>query len=199
MEVHIQDSFFKSLKKLIRHESWWYKTWSIFRYDIWRFLTNLRRFRKELWNFYPWDSSYNLQIFSRSLEITVDNLENRGMEVPESRMKKVVKMKRAIELIKIHTEDDYIQLVEKEFGYKLDTSDSMNFVPIEDNPELCELVDNSSEEIQEKNSKIFTRVRELEEEHWIELWTIIRGQGVPDDKADFNKWYDGSDLRGWWN
>ena len=27
MEVHFTDSFYKSLKVLIRHETWWYKTY----------------------------------------------------------------------------------------------------------------------------------------------------------------------------
>ena len=61
------------------------------------------------------------------------------------------------------------------------------------------------------NSKIYDLSSELEEKEWQELWTIFKGQEhshyvmlVDKAKADlasedlWNKWFDGSGMKGWW-
>jgi hypothetical protein len=45
-----------------------------------------------------------------------DNVEKRGNEVDEPRLKKVAAMRRAIELIQNYNEDIYIDMAEKELG-----------------------------------------------------------------------------------
>ena len=47
MEVQFTDTFFKSLKTLSRHQTWWYKTYELFRYKIPYFFENVWYFRKE--------------------------------------------------------------------------------------------------------------------------------------------------------
>ena len=34
MKVEFADTFWKSLKRLSRHETWWYKTYEFFRRDL---------------------------------------------------------------------------------------------------------------------------------------------------------------------
>ncbi len=156
---------------------------------------------KELYAFRSWDYSFNLDLFRRSLEKTVDTIENHGHEIDESRLKKVEKMKRSIQLIKNLRSDSYVSLAELEFG-KIKNSDWL-WTDKED-----------TEEERVHNKKIFTRAREIEESEWKELWSIIQGQDIkdyssknqkikdsePHDDADsYNDWFDGSGLRGWWD
>ena len=49
------------------------------------FLKNVWRFRKELWNFRSFDYSYNLKIFTRSLELTADFLESEDAMSQEAK------------------------------------------------------------------------------------------------------------------
>ncbi len=80
------------------------------------FLENLWYFRKELWRFRSWDYTFNLSLLARSLEKSANTLEFHGNEIEETRMKKVAKMKRVIEIIRTLDESSYISLAEKELG-----------------------------------------------------------------------------------
>ena len=201
MKVEFADSFWKSLKTLSRQQTWWYKTYDFFRRDLPYFLENIWFFRKELYAFRSWDYSFNLDLFRLSLEKTVDTIENHGQEIDESRLKKVEKMKRSIQLIKNLRSDSYVSLAELEFG-KIKNSDWL-WTDKED-----------TEEERVHNKKIFTRAREIEESEWKELWSIIQGQDIKDyssknqkikdskphdDTDSYNDWFDGSGLRGWWD
>jgi len=200
MEIKFADSFWKSLKTLSRHQTWWYKTYEFFRRDLPYFLENIWFFRKELWAFRSWDYSYNLDLFRRSLEKTVHTIEFHGQEVDESRLKKVEKMKRAIQLIKNVRSDEYVKIAEKELG-ELKNSDWL----------WDDREDTDEERIH--NKKVFERAREIEDSEWNELWSIIQGQNVKEyseiynSKTDEEKkegdvwsnWFDGSGLKGWWD
>jgi hypothetical protein len=200
MEIKFADSFWKSLKTLSRHQTWWYKTYEFFRRDLPYFLENIWFFRKELWAFRSWDYSYNLDLFRRSLEKTVHTIEYHGNEVDESRLKKVEKMKRAIQLINNIRIDEYVKIAEKELG-ELKNSDWL----------WDDREDTDEERIH--NKKVFERAREIEDSEWNELWSIIQGQNVKEyseiynSKTDeekkegdvWNNWFDGSGLKGWWD
>ena len=97
MDVQITDSFTKSLKRLMWHESKVYKVYALFRYDIAHFLKNIWRFRKELWSHAWWDYRFTLNMLERSLTIMEKGMSEKGMEVSESREPKVMKMRRGIE------------------------------------------------------------------------------------------------------
>ena len=45
MDVQFTDSFWKSLKTMNRHQTWWYKTYELFRYKIPYFFENVWYFR----------------------------------------------------------------------------------------------------------------------------------------------------------
>ena len=198
MEIKFADSFWKSLDRLAMHQTWWYKTYEVFRYKIPMFLKNIWYFRKELWSFRSWDYTFNLQIFGRSLEKSAYTLEFHGHKVETTKMKKVEKMKRVVQIIKNLNESNYISMAEAEFGELKNN----NFLFKEDTPEE-----------EEHNRKVFNRATELEKQEFEELWRILKGQNHEDFKKIYDKlsdeekmeynhwenWFDGSGIKHWWD
>jgi hypothetical protein len=178
MDVQITDSFTKSLKRLMWHESRVYKVYALFRYDIIHFLKNIWRFRKELWSHAWWDYRFTLNMLERSLTIMEKGMSEKGMEVSETREPKVMKMRRTLELLKNSREDNFIDRAEQELG-ELKLSE-WQFELLENGNH--KLIDDESEQDKEHNHKVYQRAREIEEKEWKELWKIVNG-----------------DLRGWWD
>ena len=199
MEIKFADSFGDSIKRLIRHNTWWYKIYELFRYDLPRFFKNVWTFRKALWNHYCFDHHGTLMFLETGLTHISDTVEQYGNEVDESRLKKVEAMRRAIKLIKNYNEDNYIDMAEKELG-KLVLHD-WEFEEVPDNPGYSQLIDNDTPEEKEHNKKVFDRAREIEEQEWDELFVILKGQDYTkfDKDIDWDKQFDGSGLRGWWD
>lgn len=207
MKVEFANSFSKSIKRLIRHNTWWYKTYSLFRYDLPRFFKNIWKFRKGLWNHYWFDHHGTLRFLEIGLTDMADRIEKDGMEVDSSRLKKVAKMRRAVELIKNYNEDNYIEMAEKELGELV--LHEWEFEDVEGKPGYSRLVDNDTEEEKEHNRKVFERAHEIEENEWNELFTILKGRPSPEfqmflDKSEnkesaWDNWFDGSGMRGWWD
>jgi hypothetical protein len=209
MEIKFADSFHKSLKRLIWHQHPIYKFYEFFRYNLPKFLENLWFFRKQLWQFRSWDYSFNLQIFGRSLEKTLNTIEFDGLEVDTTRLKKVEKMRRVIQLINNARTDSYIEMAERELG-ELKHFD-WNFEPSQDNPDLYQLIDTNNKEENEHNKRVFKLASTIDDREWRELWNIFKGQSILDYKKhlktipkeeqsdEWNKWFNGSDMRGWWD
>ena len=211
MKIGFADTFTKSIEKMIRQQTWWYKTYEFFRYDISRFIRNVWRFRKGLSRHYWWDHHGMLMFMEAALTDMSDRLEKDGSEIDSPRLKKVEKMRRAIQLIKNYNQDLYIEMAEKELG-KLNLYD-WEFETVPDSPDLKQLVDKESEEEKEHNRKVFERAREIGESEWNELWQIFKGQDNKEyqklketlteeqkiEEDQYYKWFDGSDLRGWWD
>ena len=65
-----------------------------------------------------------------------------------------------------------------------------------------ELVDNHTKIERAHNIKVYKRAQQIEDSEWKELWKIFEGQDhkkFKKSKLDWNEWFDGSDLRGWWD
>lgn len=192
MKVEFKDSFFESVEKLVWYDTNLWKVWSAIRYDIPLFFKNVWRFRKELYNHQWWDYRYTLEMLYRSLSIMVVKLEKDGIEEDVSRMKKVAKIKRALELLKHKLDDDYVERAEAELGEI--QSGPFEFEKMEDgNYQLLDLVTETAS-TRRHNRKVFKRASDIEEAEWKELWDIFKGK-------KFTTWddFDGSDLRGWWD
>ena len=189
MDVQITDSFTKSLKRLMWHESKVYKVYALFRYDIAHFLKNIWRFRKELWSHAWWDYRFTLNMLERSLTIMEKGMSEKGMEVSESREPKVKKMQRALELLKNSREDNFIERAEQELG-ELKLSE-WQFELLENGNRR--LIEDESEKDKKHNRKVYQRARQIEEKEWKELWGIFKGT--------YKTWenFDGTDMRGWWD
>ena len=211
MKIQFADSFSKSLKRLIWHQHPVYKIYETFRYKIPIFFKNLWFFRKELWDFRSWDYGFNLMMLRRSLEKTVNTIEVYGNEVEESRMKKVEKIKRVIELLKNVRSDSYIEMAEKELG-EIKHID-WEFEEVPDKPGYMKLVDKEDDEEKDHNRKVYKRANEIELEEWREIWRILEGQDhneyvklmestSEEDKQKTDLWYiwfDGSGMKNWWD
>jgi len=210
MDIVFADTFAKSLRKLRIHERWYLKLIDLVRYDIPRFCTNVWQFRKELWNNYEFDSNGSLRMLKKSLERTANCLEFHGHEIEEPRNKKVQKMRRAIEILEHHIEDDFLELAEKELGYELVSR--WNFSK-PDEKGMVALLDDETDEEKAKNKALFELSRKIEKDTWKELFRILEGQDYDDyqeyikdmteeekKKEDlWYKWFDGSGLKGWWD
>lgn len=199
MEVTFTDSFSKSLKRLIWHESRLYKTYSLFRYDLPRFFGNIWRFRKGLWNHYWWDHHGVLKFMEAGLTHMADNLEKKGLEIEGPREKKVKSIRRAVELIRNYDQDLYTDMAEKELGELI--HHPFEFEDVPDKPGFSRLVDKDSDEEREHNSKVYERSRDIQESEWNELWDTLKGQDYRkfDDDKEWYDQFDGTGLRGWWD
>jgi hypothetical protein len=215
MEIKFANTFEKSLKKLIRQNTWWYKTYSLFRYDIPRFFKNTWKFRKALWNHYWFDHHGTLRFMEIGIRDMAEKIEKYGIEVDKPRLKKVAAMRRAADLIRNYNEDLYLDMAEAELGeinYKKPL-----FEKDEKNPDYYLMVDNDTPDEKEHKSKVYARTREIEESEWNELWAIIKGQDMEEfrdfykkvksgeandfekEQGEWDNWFDGSGMKGWWD
>lgn len=200
MKVEASDSFFDSFQRMINRQSWYWKTWDFLRYNMPRFFRNLWLFRKDLYS-YRWYSGDQavLPFMQTALMNMAANIDKHGHEVDESRSKKVAKMWRAALLMDHFIKDDFVELAEKELGDII--HHDWTFEPSPEHDGAFILVDGDTLEEKEHNRKVFSRAREIEESMWSELWNILEGQDYKkfSDKIDWNKQFDGSGLRGWWD
>ncbi len=159
MKVEFKESFFESVEKLVWYDTNLWKVWAAIRYDIPLFFKNVWRFRKELYNHQWWDYRFTLEMLYRSLSIMVDKLEKDGIEEDTSRMKKVTKIKRVLELLKHKLDDDYVERAEGELGeihrspFEFEKTDEGNY----------RLIDDETAEQGKHNRKVFKRARVIEE------------------------------------
>lgn len=197
MEVVFTDTFFDSLKKFSKRQRWYWKIWDCLRYDIPYFLTNIYKYRKDLWRSRPWDTSGGLRLLRTNLQMVADTLEHYGHEVPESKDKKILKIKRAIELLNYHTDESFVELAEQQLGKKYSIS----------------IFSKLTEQEEADDREITLLADKLETDTWNELFEILRGQTreevdnfynslTPEQKNDSQYWYkffDGSGMKGWWD
>lgn len=210
MKLKYEDSV---LEKIV--DFFWYdcKLWKVkdaIKIGIPNFFKNIWRFRRELYNHQWWDYHFTLEMLHRSLVIMVDKLEVDGIEIDSSRLKKVAKIRRVIQILKSQTDGDYIVRAESELGeikYK-----SLQYEKIE-GLDLYQLVDNDTPEEKKHVNKVYKRARAIEESEWKELWQIFEGQDTrkfghllkqytPEEQKEkdiWNEWFDGSGIRGWWD
>ena len=199
MEIKFADSFGDSIKTMIRHNTWWYKTYELFRYDLPRFFKNVWTFRKALWNHYWFDHHGTLMFLETGLTHISNTVEKYGHEVDESRLKKIDAMRRAIQLIQNYNNDSYIDMAETELGELI--LHDWEFESVPDKPEYSQLVDKDTPEEKEHNKKVFDRAHEIEKQEWDELFVILKGQDYTkfDKDIDWYEQFDGSGIKGWWD
>ena len=191
MKVETSESFFESLERLAWYDTKLWKVWEFIRRTIPRFFKNIWRFRKELAHHEWWDYRYTLEMLYRSLVIMESKMHD-GMEIRETRDKKVEKMQRAIQLLKHKLDDDYTARIEAELG-KLILHD-WEFEKLENGNHR--LIDNDTPAERKHNRMIFKEAHKLEDKEWIELWNILKGTKYSKTWGDA---FDGTDMRGWWD
>ena len=207
MKVEFKDTFFESVEKTVWYDTKLFKVWDVIRRGIPNFFKNIYLFRRELYNHQWYDYRYTLEMLHRSLTIMVDKLEKDGIEEDVSRGKKVAKIKRAIQLLNNRLNDNYIDQAEKELGELY--LNPWEFEPTEDGN--YRLIDNDTKNEKAHNVRVFKLSSTIDDREWRELWNIFKGQSILDYKKhlktipkeeqedEWNKWYNGSDMRGWWD
>jgi len=207
MKVEFEKTFFESVEKLVWYDTKLFKAWDVIRRGIPNFFKNIYLFRRELYNHQWYDYRYTLEMLHRSLTIMVDKLEKDGIEEDVSRGKKVAKIKRAIQLLNNRLNDNYIDQAEKELGelylnpWEFESTEDGNY----------RLIDNDTKNEKAHNVRVFKLSSTIDDREWRELWNIFKGQSILDYKKhlktipkeeqedEWNKWYNGSDMRGWWD
>ena len=152
-------------------------------------INNLIRFRKAVWGFWDFDYHSSLKILKFNLELLYKRIEN-GHEIEESRDKKLLDIKRCIELLNNQLEDDYVDRVGglNSSKYPFEFEDIDPNIPKDSPLKRFKLKEFCSEKEQEEDSKTFEKARKLEEKEWKELWeTISNGKN-----HEFG-------MRGWWD
>jgi hypothetical protein len=192
MKVETSESFFESLERLAWYDTKLWKVWEFIKITIPRFFKNIWRFRKELASHEWWDYRYTLEMLHRSLSIMVVKLEKDGIEEDVSRGKKVVKIKRALELLKHKLDDDYTERIEAEYGELI--LHDWEFEDLGDG--TSRLIDNDTPAERKHNRIVFKEAHKLEDKEWIELWNILKGTKYSKTWGDT---FDGTDMRGWWD
>lgn len=191
MEIVYTKEFWKSLKKLRFHNRWFYKLYDLFKYNIPYFFKNIWKFRKELYRYREYDYIFSLIMFKRSLELLCNTIEFKGHEINETRLKKVTKLKRVIEILSYFENDSFNELAEKQLGFNYDYSyglDQRDLMP---------------KEIKDNNWKIIELSMALENSLFQELLEILKGQdreifkGLNDE--EYYELFDGSGIQGWWD
>jgi len=201
MKINMAPTFFDSVERMINRQKWYWKTWDFLRHDMPRFFKNLWLFRKDLYN-YRWYGGQHavLPFMKTALMNMADMIDERGLEVEQSKDKKVAKMYRAAFLMERFIEDDFVDIAEQELG-KL-VIHGFEFEPVPDKPGYSRLVDKETPEEKEHNNKVFERAREIEYQMWVELWTILQGQNythLSKENQSWDEWFDGSGLNSWWD
>jgi hypothetical protein len=191
MKIEASESFFESLERLAWYDTKLWKVWDFIKRTIPRFFKNIWRFRKELAHHEWWDYRYTLEMLYRSLVIMESKMHD-GMEIRETRDKKVEKMQRAIQLLKHKLDDDYTERIEAELG-KLILHD-WEFEELENGNHR--VIDNDTPAERKHNRMIFKEAHKLEDKEWIELWNILKGTRYSKTWGDK---FDGTDMRGWWD
>jgi len=201
MKVKFADSFFESLDRMVARERWYWKTWDWIRYDFPKGVYNIYYFWRVIWNFRPWDSSYQFSFIQRGLPRLREAMAN-GYEIELSLNKKLEKVDIMIEILNRMEEDNYIAYAEKALGRSVDISYGI-FGSKEEEPI----------EVTEANREIFDLSTKLEEDDWNEFIYLIKGQDMKDYKELHDKlseeekqdhdhyytWFDGSGIKSWWH
>ncbi len=150
--------------------------WILFRYKIPYFFKNLWRFRKEMWEFRPWDYNFNIKMWRTSLFELCEYIDKKGLEANETRRKKVYYMRRAIHLMDLIISNNFSEIAEKRLEYKYEFSHPELESYIDKNGKKYFTIKNyENDEVRRKNRKLFEEEIMIERETWLELFEILKG------------------------
>jgi hypothetical protein len=199
MEVSVANSFLDSLKAINRRGSLLWKPYYLIKETLPNFFKNVWIFRKALANHEWWDHHGLLMFVETGCLHMAKHVEVKGLEIDESRLKKVAAMRRLAELIRNYNEDRYIEMAEIELGEVI--TGNVRFVPIEGMEDHFSMEDDLTEEQNDHNGKVYKRADEIEVAEWDEIYHLMKGQDYSlfDKEISFEKQFDGSGIKNWWD
>lgn len=182
--------------------------YEFFRYDLPRFFRNLWFFRKELYEYRRYDYQGTIGMLRKSIIGLSEYITKYGIEIEETRNKKIHYMNRAIHLMDLILEDDYVRLAEERLGYEI-VHLPMNMIPEMRGEEKVYRVEweGETDEIREANRVLYNEGYKIEEEVWTELFDILKGDHFqytqikdPDgENKSYEDYCTGKGLRTWWD
>ena len=142
----------------------------IFLKNIYRGFENFWYFRREIWNFRWWDYQYNLDLFSRSIEMSARETKKRGMA--ENSKERAEQMFSFVSNVKKLQASEFIADAEQILNHKISdftiVDGKFSHVDPEYDPE--------------KESRVFALSINLEEKNWDDMWRNI--------KENMQSWWD---------
>ncbi len=203
MEIIFTESFKRSLKRFTWQQTRIYKTYEYCRYELPNFFRNVWYFRRELTKFFWWDYTGMLMLMKRSLETMSSNLETKGNEIDETRLRKVQKMRRAAELLNNIINENFVEQAQNILNKNL----SISWETSPDNPKLVVLTETENARLD--NISIIELSAKIEEQQMEELLSIFKGPDMsefkklseknPEDRNLWTKFYDGTGFKHWWD
>lgn len=180
MKVNAADTFFKSLKKIINSEKWWHwRFWRTKYYELKDAIWALRKYFKVVTKMVPWDYHSMMVMMAHQAKILSYYLENYGIEVDETRIPKVKKLKRFVELLDNYLADnDAENTYAERCGYNFNAED-INWVPSKDKKgnELYEMKSIKKKGYEHVNNyEAIRKGHELEEKEWNEMMDILKNE-----------------------
>lgn len=199
MKISVANSFLDSLKAINRRGSSLWKSYYFIKETLPNFFRNVWIFRKALANHKWWDHHGVLMFIEAGCLHMAKNVEEKGLEIEESRLKKVAAMRRLAELVRNYNEHRYIEMAEIELGELI--TGNVHFVPIEGKEDFFTMEDDLTEEQNNHNRKVFKRADEIEISEWEEIHHLMKGQDCSlfDKQISFEKQFDGSGIKNWWD
>jgi len=162
-----------------------------FFFNIKNFFRNIFLFRNELTDFRIGDYYFILNVFRRTLELNLNYFVKEKDNCPIFLDVKIENMKRALDILNNIRDDNYLELAEKELGYKYIYSDFI-FERVDNN--LFKLKNDLSSEVGKKNYDLSEKSEEIKEEEWIELMDILKGNDI---EINIEK-HQNKGLRSWY-
>lgn len=148
-----------------------------FYYGIKWSIINFFKYFKIVSKMRPWDSYYILMMMKFQIKDLCNNIEKYSLEIDESKLPKIEKMKRVIKLLHDRIEDTYADRC----GYIYNATKFVTYSI--KNSDNCELKLEKMPGYENYNeSEVFEKSFKLDEDEWIELFDILK-----------------NDMRGWWD
>lgn len=169
MKVNASNTFIKSFKKMVDTQNplkFWY--WQDKWYYLKRAVKSLKEYFWVTTKMVPWDYSSVLTMMKFQIEILANYIEKKGIEIDETRLPKIVDMRRFIELANNKSVDNYAERCGYNYCHEL------YFIPIEGKPNFSELASDETAEVKESNRKALMASHELEEKEWNEMFEILK-------------------------
>ena len=137
--------------------------------DIRTGIYNFWFFRKVIWDFRWWDYTFNLELFSKSLEYSAIETAKKGNH--EGSLENSLNMWKVVDLIEQVKTDVFIDESERQIGYKLKGFD---LEPIE-GTDSFRLVDQEGTD-KEKSRQVCELSQKLEKENWELIWKKLNDE-----------------------
>ncbi len=173
------------------------KIWHLTRYQIPYFFRNIYFFRKELWQYNNFDYIPSLMLFKRSLiDLRTSNAYYSEIHVHGDLI--LNQMDRVIEILTYFCEDQFKELAEKELNKKY------THISFDLKKSLGVMLNSLSEQEEADNHEIMKLENKIQQDAWIELWSIIQGSPIlqkylNENEGHDDQIFDGTDMRNWWN